>query len=387
MNKFLRRLLPLYFCLPLLALSDSATTTKPALTDGACEKLGRELVGFVNSGEPAKMADTLDLHAFVQRSFKGLDVPANTASEFGDGFIGSFKTSLRVWKNARFVRVFTQDGEKRILMRVISEEGAFNYFEWVCAPKVGGGAKAVDLLTYLNGELVSQTARRTILPILAESQKGFFERLTKGEGAYVKSVPKMEKAVNLVHAGKSAEALAILEQLPAEVKTSSAGLMVRLQAAQGTGNDDAYLRVITDWETARPDDPALVVVSIDGHLMRKDFARCLQSLDAVQKRVGGDGYLQALKANVHNMAGEPAKARTAIREAVALEPDLTTSYDIWFGFELQEKNWGGLVEALTVFQKNFPSADIWGYIKGEETWAPFRESAECKSWLEKRASK
>lgn len=376
--------LPLFLGCCLWSAAEDSKTVIPAPTDAELERFGRELAQYVNDGEPAKMADKMDWEVFASRITRGQDLKGISSAEFTRHFASSWKKSLVMWKHGRFVRVSTVNGERRGLLRVISEDGAINFIDWVCAPNADGSIKTIDFFSYLTAELASDTVWHGLLPLFADLHKGFLERLTKGDSEFSRAMPKLKEALGLFRAGNATKAMNILEDLPEEVKVAPLCLLARLQVAQATGSDDAYLRVISEWEAARPGDPALDVISIDGHLMRKDYARCIHSIESLQKRVGADGYLQAMKANVHLMAGSVDQAHAVILEAVALEPDLMNSYEIWFGIELESRNWNGLVAALTKCETNFPKTDIWAGFEAEESWAPFRESAACKVWLEKR---
>lgn len=393
MSFFLRRFIPVILCCCFWSFASAVADKKAvitALTDAQCEKFGRELADCVNRGEKVKTIEPLDCDALGKRVVKGLDFSEKDQVDFIQSFSESFKQSftsqLKAWESAHFIRVSTVKGEKRVLIRIISSEGAVNFIDWVCAPDEQGGIKTIDFFSYLTSELASETTRRGVLPYVAEKNRGLIERLTKGEGAYVRAFSNVTEAMKFFQSGDSDKALGILEALPDEVKTTPFILIIRLQVAQ-KADKKVYARVIEEWEKARPGDPSLDLVSIDGCIGRKDYDGCIRHLDALQKRLGGDGYLQAMKANVYVIAGNTDKARSTIKEAVAQEPTLPNSYDIWFNLELKAKNWSSLVEALTKFETNFPKVDLWKGIQAEASWAPFRESAECKAWLEKRPEK
>jgi hypothetical protein len=366
------------------------TTLITVLTDAECEKFGRELADSVNKANPMRIVEALDLTGFADRVMVGLDFNQNERSQFLEGLSRSFKSGLQkqfaIWKNGRFVRVAVVNGEKRVLLRLLSSDGTLNFIDWVCERNAAGDVIIVDGLPFVTGELMSETSRRAVLPLLAESKKGFIERLTTKESAYVREIASINQAIKLIQEGSNNEASGILEALPGEVKIMPFVLALRLRAAQSSSKK-VYLAVIEDWERALPDNPSLDLISIDGCVMRKDYAGCIDHIESLQKRVGPDGYLRALKGNVSFMNHDIEGARTSFKAAVAIEPTLARTYDMWFGVEMQAKNWGGLVEALSAFESNFPKADIWAGIQAKASWADFRASKECQLWLEKRTAK
>lgn len=360
---------------------------KAAPTDSECETFGRQLADAVNRGEPLKMVQAMDFQAFGDRVVKGLDLNEPDRTEFIKGLSNGLKSTMesqfKIWKTARFIRVTKVEGEKRILVRVLSEKGSMNFLEWVCAPNAAGGLKTVDCYPYITAELMSQTSRRSVLPFLAEKKKGFIERLTSNENFYVRHFPRIKEALAAMQTGDGKKASAILEALPDEVKMMPSVLTMRLQASQSV-DEKIYLRVISDWEKARPGDPSLDLVAIDGGFLRKDYADCLRRINSLEKRVGPDGWLECLKSVVMNLMDDLVGARAALKQAIAIEPTLTNSYDLWFAIELKTKDWAHLVEAVTSFETNFPNANIWDGIKEDASWAEFRESKECQEWFAQR---
>ncbi len=366
---------------------EGGTTAIPAPTDAALEKFGRELAHFVNDGEPAKMADTMNLEAFMARVMHGHTIEGINLLEVGQHFAGSFKKSLVTWKQGRFVRVSTINGEKRVLIRVISGNGDVNFLDWVCVTQADGSIKTVDLLSYLTAELASDTFWHVLLPLYGEKHPEVLEHLTPGERELSWAIPKMKHALDLLRSGNAEKALSVVEDLPDEVKLTPSCLLERLQIARAIDNDETYLKVISDWEDARPGDPALDVISLPGNLIRKDYVRCIHNIETFQRQVGADGYLQALKATIHLMAGSAGEAHAAILESIAREPDLMSSYDTWFDIELQAENWPNLTAALTTCEKNFPTVDTYSFVMAEDKWAPFRKTGEGKAWIRQHAQK
>jgi len=328
-------------CIWASASVDEKKAVIPALSNADCEKFGRSLAADINQGQPQKILEQLDCTALGERTVQGLNFGdadrAGFVQSFSESFKKSFGKQIGDWQNARYIRTTTTGGQKRVLMRVIANSGALNFVEWVCVSNGRGGVKTVDFFSFVTAELVSETSRRGVLPYVAEKQRGIVARLTKGESAYVRAFPKFSEAVEVLQSGDADKALGILEALPDEVKVTPFCLLIRLQVAQ-KADEKVYVRVIEEWEKARPGDPSLDLVSIDGCIMRKDYDGCVRRIEALQKRVGGDGYLQAMKANVYTMAGSIDKAGVAIREAIAQEPTMANSYDIWFNIELQAKN-------------------------------------------------
>ena len=59
---------------------------------------------------------------------------------------------------------------------MVSDAG-LNYHEWLLA-KSGTSVLASDIYIYISGELLSETFRRSALPLAKEASRSFIERLT-----------------------------------------------------------------------------------------------------------------------------------------------------------------------------------------------------------------
>jgi tetratricopeptide (TPR) repeat protein len=368
-------------------VSASFAATAPAPTDADCERLGHQVEDFINCGQPALVVELMNFNELGRRVCEGLDLTkAETASfitNFGKGAKSSLDRSLKGWKQARYISVSTVNGEKRVLLRLVSEQGALNFLDWVCTTKADGNLQIVDCYNFLSAELMSETSRRAALPLLAGRNKSFLEKLTSRESSYLNEVPKINEAGQALQKGEFKNALAILESLPAELKKTTGIRLLRLQAAQSC-DDKKYLQVIEEWEKSAPNDPALSLISIDGCVLRKDYAGCVRCITNVQKRVGPDGYLEYLRAIVLYQAGNLPDCVAALKHAIQVEPALTKPYDFWFTLALNGKQWAEVVEALELFDANFPKADIWTNIQKSDTWTAFRDTSECKAWVDKR---
>lgn len=364
-----------------------ARAAETAISEAEAEQFGHEFSAYFNEGRAGEIFGVFDLMSLGNRAVAGMDIPDKERTELVQGLVQGMRTSLgkqlAVWTSARFIRVLEVDGEKRILVRVLSEEGAFNFFEAVCARKASGSLKAVDLHTYLTGELMSLTVRRALLPAISQLKGGILERLGNKDQSYLKSLEKMQQGTQALMSEEFEKALNIFEALPDSLRNELFVLTQRLMAAQRC-EEKRYLAVIDDWRKAYPNSSTLDMVSIDGCVMRKDFKGAAAHLVALQKRTGPDAHLEVLRGNILGMGGERAEALEIVKKAVALEPKLQTGYAVWMTLERDGENWKGVITALDAFTKEFPNLDFWPVIEGDEAWAAFRNSDECKAWRAKK---
>lgn len=369
-------------CFILISLSAMAADVA-AITDAECEEFGTQLADYYSTDKHAEVVRQLDSFAFVKRVLNNLGLDEKEENEFRAGLLSSlsktFTQQFKTFSSARYLRAQSVDGEKRVLLRCVSEAGAVNYFAFVVDRRASGSLKWVDVFIYLTGEKISETMHRALLPIAANNQKSLLDKLTSRESDYIRNFPKITKATQLIREKKHKEALAELDQLPADMKSQRFVLTLRLGAAQEV-SEEAYLKVITEWEKTYPGDTALDLVSIDGDLLRKDYPRAIRRVEQLSARLGGDTYQTFLKGNIQMLAGQYDEARRSAREVLAAEPTLTSAWDTLLNVSLREKNYADTAAVLVEFEAAYPTAKMKEAIATNEAYADFRTSAEYRTW-------
>lgn len=377
----------LFFAAAILAATLLRGADKPAgPSDEECTAFGRQVAQLVETGRAGDVVGLLDISGLLDRITTGL-VTGKQEQAFRAGMQKGFSTNLAkqydAFISARFVRLQHVDNETRALVRLVSQEGAVNYTAYICSRRPNGPIQWKDAYLYLSGETMSQTSRRTALPLLAEEEKGLLDRLLKSESAYVANFEKVHQAMQAFRQGDSAKVWQICEKLPAEVQRDRTILVLRLRAAQAL-DDAKYLKVITDWAAAFPNDSTLDFVSIDGAIMRKDYPAALKHIAAFSQQVGGDTYLDFLTGNVLVMAKRYDEARKKARGVLAAEPTLTDAFDTLLSISLETKNYAETVSVLDEVQQRFPTVDVDADIAGTEPFAEFRLSKTYLDWRSRR---
>lgn len=360
-----------------------ATAAAAALPSEAdCAAFGRAIAALLNDGKAAEAIQQLNKVALVNRISAGLGYSESEARDFQAGVLKTLPTSLQkqleTFTSARFLRVQTVAGERRALLRFVSEEGAVNYIALICDQRGTGPVHWTDAFMYMMGETISQSTRRTVLPLVAQSKKGMLEKLTGSDSAFVTHFATVNQASQLLQKGKFVEAWSACEKLPDSLKKDRTVLMLRLRLAQSI-DDTKYLRVINDWQAAFPGDATLDFISIDGDILRKDYASALKHIDSFAQRIGGDAYLDFLGANVLIMAERYDDARARARAALAVEPTLASAFDALLTITLKTKNYAETVKVLEELRSVYPAINL-DSIAADKEYAEFRLSRAYRDW-------
>jgi tetratricopeptide (TPR) repeat protein len=229
-------------------------------------------------------------------------------------------------------------GEPRLLFRLIGASGV-NYHEYL----LDRAGRIVDVYPHSNGEWLSQTVRRGFLPVVAQSQKG---PLGTADDLYLRNLPSILEMVRLFKEESYDRALAVFHGLPAEVKAHRTILMQRLAIALRVSEEE-YDAALTDLQAAFPDDPSLGLVLIDYHVNRGDHERALQMVDRLDRDIGGDPYLDFLRANLLFQAGRANEAKRVARRAIEAEPGLEDPYWTLVTISLHEEDYPETARLLT----------------------------------------
>lgn len=374
------------------ALALIATTANAAIPapDASVPEAARTFAGqletSLNVCDTTLFDSSIAWQALVDRGTADLEVPAAVRTEFAGGLARGFTLGNEICKTIdgsgsyTLLSVRVVDGEPRVLFRAVGESG-LNYHDLLLDVSDDGSVRIADLFIYSLGEWVSQTARRGFLPLVAQLERGSLKRIKKGENLYLDNVPKILEIQNHYQQEEYAEALAVFRSLPDELKSNRNILMLRFAVAVQIGGEE-YAGAMLALKTAFPDDPSLDLVLLDHYFNAREFDEALRIVDRIDRGVGGDPYLDFMRANVLYAAGRRSEARAAARRAVEREPGLEDPYWTLVTISLEEKDFGETAKLLDEIETSL------GLVIGDLTQIPgyseFLQSDAYKAWAASR---
>ena len=219
---------------------------------------------------------------------------------------------------------------------------------------------------------------------MADQSRGVFSKLVIGERAYVKDFPKLSNVTALINQGKMQEALAIIKGMAPETQKMKIILLNRLRAAQGS-DEQEYSGVLEDFRKLYPKDPCLDLLLIDYYMLQKDFRQAVATIDQLDKSVGGDPYLNVVRASVSAASGDLTKAMQQVKRAVEQEPTLLPAYFAAVGISMKAENYDETLTLLKALDQKFSMK--FNDLKTVPEYAGFVKSAQYPQWLEYLAQK
>jgi hypothetical protein len=87
--------------------------------------------------------------------------------------------------------------------------------------------------------------------------------------------------------------------------------------------------------------------------MRKNYAKVLEGLDKLDKAVGGDPYLQIIRAKTYVELGDRGSAGRCAERAIEQDASLKDAYWILVTISLEEEKFDDTLKWLRTLQKKF----------------------------------
>lgn len=353
--------------------------------DPECVALAQSVEAAARKQDFAALAPSFDMDVFCQR-MRG----NNTEDQaFFDRFTGGFKKTpvlatmlMRVAKDGQltFLHVRTKGTEQRALFRIQSAEGV-NYCEALCVRVGGQKPKIVDMYIYMSGEYFSDTIRVMYQAAMKKENPTVYQRLFGGGTNMIDALPKMDQMRQQMQTQNYKAALETFNTIPKEHQTWKPALILRIRVARNV-SEQHWLDAIQEYERAYPTDAALNFIKIDAFLIQKKYDEALKNVDALDVSVGGDPYLNVLRANMYSKAGRHDKALELARKSIAEMPDAGESNGCYIDCLVAAKDYPGAVKALDGFTAKFGWDDA--SLLNDPQYQPFFASREYKEWKAKR---
>jgi hypothetical protein len=374
----------------------SKQTPKSQLHDGDCRAFASQVALAIRAGNISTLNDLIDWESLFNTTMKGMDVTPKLRQDITLGLKNglSRETGLsgQIVKNSRaggtfdFLRIREDKNRQAILFRLIQPAGAGGvaYFEFMPEKSADGKIRASDIYVFSSGEFLSEMLRRGVLPIIANENRTFLDKLVSGERDYISDLPKFSETAQLIGEGKMKEALALIQGMKPETKKQKAVFLLRLRAAQAI-DENEYAATLDEYRKLFPKDPGLDLLSISYYTTKKDFNQALECINRVESAVGGDPYLNVTRAALCDVQGKHDEAKRLARKAAEEEPTLLPAYFELLGVSLIQKNHDETLAVLKEVDQKF-QLKLNDLTKVRE-YADFVKSPEYKEWIKYRHQK
>ncbi len=239
----------------------------------------------------------------------------------------------------KIVKQYEKDNIHHVIFRLY-DDGSLNYHD-LELKRSGGEVKIADMFIYTTGEHFSQT-----LKSLYEQFSGLVEKST-GKEDWIKAMPKIR---TLINKQEYQEAYDLFEALPAEAKKNKAFRIVYIEICSGLGNE-LHKKSLRDFQAAFPNEPNMQLVLIDAFFLNKEYDKALNAVNAVDKMINKDPFLDYYRYLCYNIMENEEKANEHLMKVIKYDPDFEDAQLELIVTYLQEDNNAAAKPLIEAFQK------------------------------------
>ena len=294
----------------------------------AWQEMLRRMIGDATLAAPAQWL-VEDLYRTLALSGKTFTKPA---------------TSSRPLK---FLRLKTVDGTIRPQFRVLTKE-AFDYLELELGKGSDGSILVLDVRRLNTDGSESLFLRRVCLP--RKEDLGILHHLkAPTPGDIAASYQERWKLNDLALNRQFDEALTFFEANRAALRNDPGAHRSHLGIARSV-SPEAFAKAIDILAQDLPGDAVLPLIRVEAAHVAGNWEHALAAVDALQRVVGEDAYLQVVRANAELSAGHPRQAKEWAQKAAALEPTLDRAWWTLLNSSVKDKDYPAAVSALKALE-------------------------------------
>jgi len=362
------------WCAPLFA---EATEPAVALQAPApAQALATQLQDALTKRDAKALAALFDVSAFAARV--NAKVPADARlpeGPFANVIVeasNSLMTAMDQGSIVSLLRIHQVDADERVLLRITGPSGV-TYFDFVVGQNAGA-VKASDVYTTGAGELLSQRlAFRIARASLAQANTN---------SKFMEEVEIYAKMAEALDNRDPKTVLDMYEKLDT-FKNDRATQVMRLQAACAVSDAATLDKVSAEFLKAYPGDISGSLAMVDGYTVLQQYDKVVESIDAIDKAVGGDPYLEYLRANNCAIQKDNAGAKKHLESGLNADPTLEDLSNRMMDYAVVEKNNAEIKRWLLHLEK-FNDYQFQPNLNDVEAFGDFKKSPEYQAWLKEK---
>ena len=363
--------------------NDAAVAEFERQCDGVARLIEKDLVAK-NAGF---LREHFDLGACLDRVFHGLHAAPRKEREFRNecraAFLEPFGTGLLSASSVKYLRLHRVGPEPRFLFRVVPRAGGVQYVEAIFKHH-DNSVKVVDFYLLATGQNFSDTLRQTVLADLGDPRRGLIDRLMVEETDYYNYIVEITALYRAVQSQNFREAADRFAKLPASLQKEQALLSAQIQCTVQI-DAAAHATALDLWRTTYPGDPFPEFLAMNLCVIRKQHQPFFAALDRLENSLGGDPFLDVIRARHYHALGKFEQTKKFARQAVRREPRLVEGYDCLLGLSLQEGNFSDTARWLDEWEMA-SGMDALRLVEGER-FIEFVRSEPGRQWLGTRENR
>lgn len=327
--------------------------------DSELTDFGKAIAADLSAGKDG-ISSRVDFGRLVDRALVGITAPEGFRGGFIKGLKQGFASSWgAVAKEAStgssitWRRNVKTDGLPAVQLRMLYKSGAFDFVELLVERSDDGVLKIIDLYDLADGSLRTADMRMLAIPVIGDLKAGTVEKLLGSESKLSQHVSALRTMNEAVNKGDFASVRTTWKALPVEVREHRLFFKPYISALSELDDPD-YEKAMGRYLALYPDDPAAQVMGIDFYFLRKRWPQCNAAIDAVEKRVGDDGWFDVLRGSAAIQQGKAKlpEMKKFMARAIEKDPTLKEPYMNLIDAGLTEKKWADVSKWMLLAEKN-----------------------------------
>jgi hypothetical protein len=277
------------------------------------EAFASQIEASMSAGDASFLIDRIDAVAMTAPAMKDPNVTDAERAELTEraraisrAYGMSILRGMGEGGRYRRIRAARLDGQPAVIFRTITESGSFDYHGWLVAPDKQGDFKLIDVHLFVLGQNMSSIIRDVVREKTGATRPARCPRVS---------------------------------------------LMMKLRAARDAGDEARAAAVLDEVEKLPANDPARGSILLDRLIAKRRYFEAKSALEEMDRRVGGDPYLWALRGNILFLEGKTELAKTEIGRAVTADPSLEEGYLALIGISLKERRFKDTARWLTAMRE------------------------------------
>lgn len=355
------------------------------LSDEECIAYAHRLEELIAAGDATGATAMVDWSAMVDVAFFGMTAEEKATPHMAGARAGTlesapdtFATIIAQERNGgsyRFLRVRSGPEGKRVLFRMRLGRSRFTYHEIFLSRKEGK-CVGYDVYNLISGERQSLLIRRLAILAASAENPNISKKLTGGKAHSKNDVACLNKMTTALNTDRYSDALAAFRELSPSVQREKPYLLFRLRAARQVSNEET-IAALEALRAAFPNDPSTELNEVHSLMTKQEFVAAREAIDPLEKSIGGDPFLNVLRAQLFLKEKKLVEADAAAQKAIAADRTLKDAWSVRVTVALKTREFSRVVELLKVLNSEF---DLRPAEISDPLYTEFVQSPEYKKW-------
>jgi len=356
-----------------------------APTEAEARQYAEQFIEALSKPNVARASMMIDWDVLLDRA----TADGGGSKRFRDGFIKGAKENAQLSSYAQQMAKMVGDGaqisllrirgdekERRALLRVLLPNGGVTYNDLLLVRDDKGFVRAADVYAYATGEYFSAGMRRMYLSALA-AEPTAMQRLAGKQNTSIEAIRMYKEMSEKTMAGQNQEAVNLFKRMPPELRKEKI-VLVGYVSASANLDEAQYQAAIEELRKTYPNDAGIDLMLIDGFYLKKRYDDALTAVDRLDTSLGGDPYLDTLRANILVEKGDLDAAYRYASRGAGREPSLAAAQWSLVSISLARKNFDETARLLTHLRDDLHVQP--GDLTTAPVYAEFVRSGAYRRW-------